>query len=225
LQVWDIEKNIQAFMKKFFLESIVPLIVAPLYYLLYLTWRVEEAGPPEVLQAYWRAKPRRACIYAHWHGDELVLVAFYSYKKLAVLSSLSKDGTIMARVLGILGYQVFRGSSSRGGARGLIGLIKAVKNDGSQAALAVDGPKGPIYEVKAGVVELARKTGQPIVPIRTTCDRAWYIPRAWNRSYVPKPFARVRVEFGPAIDVAAGASLEEITARVKAGLDALPGQT
>ncbi|RZA01407.1 MAG: DUF374 domain-containing protein, partial [Proteobacteria bacterium] len=175
------------------------------------------------LSTFANGKPRKACIYAHWHGDELVLVAYYSFRRLAVLSSLSKDGTIMARTLGILGYQVFRGSSSRGGARGLIGLIKAVKT-GSQAALAVDGPKGPIYEVKPGIVELARKTGQPIVPIRTTCDRAWYIPRAWNRSYVPKPFARVRVEYGEEIGVGAGASLEEITARVKAGLDGLKAQ-
>jgi len=223
LQVWDIEKNIKAFMKKFFLESLVPLLVAPLYWLLYATWRIEEAGPAEVLASYVHGRPRKACLYAHWHGDELVLVAYYSFRKLAVLSSLSKDGTIMARVLTLLGYQVFRGSSSRGGARGLIGLIKAVKG-GSQAALAVDGPKGPIYEVKPGIVELARKTGQPIVPLRTTCDRAWYIPRAWNRSYVPKPFAKVRVEYGAEIRVDAGDSVEELAAAVKRALDKLPAQ-
>lgn len=223
MQVWDIEKNIQAFMKKFFLESIVPLIVAPLYWLLSATWRIEEAGPAEVLGRFVQKKPREACLYAHWHGDELVLVAYYSFRRLAVLSSLSKDGTIMARVLTLLGYQVFRGSSSKGGARGLIGLIKAVKG-GSQAALAVDGPRGPIYEVKPGIVELARKTGKPIVPLRTTCDRAWYIPRAWNRSYMPKPFAKVRVEYGAEIAVNAGDSLEELAARVKKALDALPAQ-
>lgn len=211
-------------MKKFFLESLAPLLIAPLYWLLSATWRIKEFGPPEVLRAYVNGRPRRACLYAHWHGDELVLVAYYSYRRLAVLSSLSKDGTIMARVLTLLGYQVFRGSSSRGGARGLIGLIRAVKG-GSQAALAVDGPKGPIYEVKPGIVELALKTGQPIVPIRSTCDRAWYIPRAWNRSYVPKPFARVRVEYGPEIRPGAGESAGDVALRVKRALDTLPAQT
>jgi len=57
------------------------------------------------------------CLFAHWHGDELVLVGYYAHRRLAVLSSLSKDGSLMARVLELLGYQVFRGSSSRGGAR------------------------------------------------------------------------------------------------------------
>src|SRR5690606_36476314 len=114
--------------------------------------------------------PSKSCLYAHWHGDELVLVGYYSFRRLAVLSSLSKDGTLMAKTLQLLGYEVFRGSSSKGGARGLIGLIRAVKA-GSQAALAVDGPKGPIYEVKPGIVDLAARTGMPIVPLRTRCDR------------------------------------------------------
>ena len=104
----------------------------------------------------------------------------------------------MAKTLALLGYQIFRGSSSKGGARGLIGLIKAVKKD-SQAALAVDGPKGPIYVVKPGIVELAWKTGAPIVPVRTFARSAWFIPRAWNKCYVPKPFAKVEVKYAEAI--------------------------
>src|SRR5262245_39354183 len=124
------------------LFKILPYIVAPIYWLLSKTWRIEERGPPQVMARY--MKNREACLFAHWHGDELVLIGYYSYKKLAVLSSLSQDGSLMARTLELLGYQVFRGSSTRGGARGLIGLIRAVR-DGLQAALAVDGPKGPIY--------------------------------------------------------------------------------
>jgi lysophospholipid acyltransferase (LPLAT)-like uncharacterized protein len=210
-------------MGRFLAEKVLPFLIAPIYWLLYRTWRIEEFGPPSVLTLYVQSPTPRSCLYAHWHGDELVLVAYYSYRKLSVLASLSKDGSIMARTLELLGYRVFRGSSSRGGARGLIGLIRAVK-EGSQAALAVDGPKGPIYEVKPGIIELARKTGQPIVPVRTTADRAWYIPRAWNRSYMPKPFAKVRVAYGAEIPVEEADSLEAIAAKVKASLDSLPAQ-
>lgn len=181
--------------------------------------------PQTVLDRFVQTEARAPCVYAHWHGDELVLVAYYSFRRLAVLSSLSKDGTIMARTLQLLGYEVFRGSSSRGGARGLIGLIRAVK-EGSQAALAVDGPKGPIFEVKPGVVELAHRTGRPIIPVRTRCDRAWYIPRAWNHSYVPKFFARVDVEYGePILLPAELPSALEVCAQIKKSLDALPGQS
>lgn len=212
-------------MGRFFLETFIPILIAPIYWILSLTWRVEERGPKDVLERF--VSQGEPCLYAHWHGDELVLVGYYSYRNLAVLSSLSKDGTIMARVLNILGYQVFRGSSSKGGARGLIGLIKAVKS-GSQAALAVDGPKGPIYQVKPGIVELAAKTGQAIVPVRTQAERAWYIPKAWNRSYVPKFFARVKVEYGEPVliegridDAKIKIACEEIAQR----LNLIPGQS
>jgi lysophospholipid acyltransferase (LPLAT)-like uncharacterized protein len=198
--------------------KLLPYLLAPFIWLFSRTWRIHEFGPPDVLERFVnRRGPSEPCLYAHWHGDELVLVPYYSYRKLAVLSSLSKDGTLMARSLELLGYQVFRGSSSRGGARGLIGLIRAVK-EGSQAALAVDGPKGPLREVKAGILELANRTGMPVVPLRCRASRAWYIPRAWNHSYVPKPFTRVEVEYGE--PVPSGASAEEIKKR----LDAIPGQ-
>jgi lysophospholipid acyltransferase (LPLAT)-like uncharacterized protein len=198
--------------------KLLPYLLAPTIWLFSRTWRIHESGPKEVLERFVNRKgPSEPCLYAHWHGDELVLVPYYSYRRLAVLSSLSKDGTLMARTLELLGYQVFRGSSSKGGARGLIGLIRAVK-EGSQAALAVDGPRGPIYEVKPGIVELANRTGMPIVPLRCRASRAWYIPRAWNHSYVPKLFARVDVEYGEPLP--AQASPEE----VKAKLDAITGQ-
>ncbi len=203
---------------------VLPYLIAPLYWLLARTWRISEAGPPEVLTRFVnRRGPAEPCLYAHWHGDELVLVGYYSFRKLVVLSSLSKDGTLMARTLELLGYLVFRGSSSRGGARGLIGMIRAVK-EGHQGALAVDGPKGPIYEVKPGIVELAQRTGKPIVPVRARCDRAWYVPKAWNKSYLPKPFARVRVEYAAPIYTDANSEQKALCTAIKQELDKLPAQ-
>lgn len=205
------------------MSYLVPYLVAPIYWLLSRTWKIKELGPEKVLAKFVHCHSAMPCLYAHWHGDELVLVAYYSFRRLAVLSSLSKDGTIMARTLEMLGYRVFRGSSSRGGARGLIGLIRAVK-EGSQAALAVDGPKGPIYEVKPGIVELALKTGKPIIPVRTRCDRAWYIPRAWNRSYVPKFFAKVEVEYGEPLLIAEDADIATVCAQLREQLNLMAGQ-
>lgn len=205
-------------MGRWILEKIVPFLIAPLYWLYTRTWRLTEHGPDYVLEKFVRR--REPCVYAHWHGDELVLVGYYSFRGLAALSSLSKDGSIMALTLRLLGYRVFRGSSSKGGARGLLNLIRAVR-EGSQAALAVDGPKGPIYEVKPGVVELARKTGMPIVPIAAWSESAWFIPRAWNKSYLPKPFARVEVEYGDAIAASENATTEAICLKIRDSLEAI----
>lgn len=211
-------------MGRFLIENLAPYLLAPLYWLLSCTWRIKEVGPEPVLHAHVQTRMRQPCVFAHWHGDELVLIGYYANRRLAVLSSLSKDGTLMAKTLTLLGYQVFRGSSSRGGARGLIGLIRAVQA-GSQAALAVDGPKGPIYEVKPGVVELAQKTEKAVIPVRARCDRAWHFPKAWNKTYLPKPFARVEVEYGEAIPPPSAKSDAELTAacaKIKARLDAIP---
>ncbi len=210
-------------MGRFFAEYVIPYLLAPIYYLLSATWSIHEFGPLDVLDRYVDRKgPSASCNYSFWHGDELVLVGYYRYRRLAVLSSLSKDGTLMARTLTLLGYQVFRGSSSKGGARGLIGLIKAVRS-GSQSAMAVDGPRGPIYEVKPGVIELARKTGKPIIPLRTRADRAWRFPRSWNKTYLPKPFAVVEVEYGQPVFVGEESN-EEIALEVKRRMDAIPGE-
>jgi len=211
---------------RFLLEKFAPYLLAPIYWMLACTWRIRERGPKDVLATYVQSSVCKPCVFAHWHGDELVLIGYYANRHLAVLSSLSKDGTIMAKTLELLGYRVFRGSSSKGGARGLIGLIRAVQS-GSQAALAVDGPKGPIYEVKPGIVELAHRTERPIIPVRTRCNRAWFFTRAWNKSYLPKPFARVVVEYGePLVQNEAIKELDvpKACATIKERLDSIRGQ-
>ncbi len=204
---------------RFLLIYLVPLIIVPVYWLLYRTWRLREYGPSGIVEKY--MVKRTPCVFAHWHGDELVLVARMSYRRMGVLSSLSKDGTIMAHTLKLLGYRVFRGSSSRGGARGLIGLIRAIQS-GGQGGLAIDGPKGPIYEVKPGIVELALRTKKPIIAISCNADRAWYVPRAWNKSYMPKPFAKIDIHYSAEIwpQAADGKdrNITEVCAEVKAAL-------
>lgn len=140
-------------------------------------------------------------VYAHWHGDELLLVPVFAGRRYAVMSSRSRDGEWMARLLRRLGYYVVRGSSSRGGAGGLKGLVDAVRQEGLSASLAVDGPRGPVHQVKPGIVALAQATGLSIVPAAGAASRSWSIPGAWNQGFFPKPFSRCVVLFGEAIPV------------------------
>ncbi|MBY0370877.1 DUF374 domain-containing protein [bacterium] len=147
-------------------------------------------------------------LYAHWHGDELLLVPTFADEGYAVMSSRSKDGEKMAGLLQRLGYQVVRGSSSRGGAGGLKGLLDAVRS-GQSACFAVDGPRGPVHQVKPGIVSLAQWTGLPVYPIGVFATRKWFIPRAWNQGYYPKPFSRAVIWFGNPLRFPAEASEKE----------------
>ena len=151
-------------------------------------------------------KPR---VYAHWHGDELLLVGAYIGSGMSVMTSRSKDGELMGRVLRWLGFRVVRGSSSRGGAGGLKGLVDAVRKERRDASLAVDGPRGPIYEVKPGIIKLAQQTGCVLVPGAAAANRRIVFKNAWNRCYLPLPFARCVIVYGEPISVPADASSEE----------------
>lgn len=182
-----------------FVRIFLGWLVASLYLLLSLTWKkriINHSSNPDVLSPELASK----MVFAHWHGDELAVIGLVVYKKFSALSSLSKDGTIMAAALAFLGIKVVRGSSSRGGARGLVGLIQAARL-GYRATLAIDGPRGPYHEPKKGIFVLAKSLGASIVPARVTCDRAWVFRKSWNKAYLPKPFAKITYHFAEVLPV------------------------
>jgi lysophospholipid acyltransferase (LPLAT)-like uncharacterized protein len=175
-------------------QTVLGVLAWLIYRLLSSTWRISWQEPACMREAL---RERRPFIVAHWHGDELALLHVVKRYRLATLTSPSKDGRIMATLLKLLGASVSVGSSSRGGAAGLKGLIRLVRA-GHNCSFAVDGPRGPIYKLKPGVLEASRLLGCPIYYASITCDRAYHLHRSWNRAFLPKPFARLTIEWrGP----------------------------
>ena len=139
--------------------------------------------------------PKNAYVFGHWHGDELALIGYCRKSKFLTLSSQSKDGSIMAAALKVMGFAVARGSSSRGGMRGLVSMIRMVRNEPFFVSFAVDGPTGPRHKAKPGVHLFASKTGLPLYQCVVQCDRKWTLHKTWNKTYIPKPFARIYLYF------------------------------
>jgi hypothetical protein len=139
-------------------------------------------------------------IYAFWHGRQFLL--FHSHRNTGIVipASESRDGEIQARILKYFGFDVVRGSSKRKGDRALLGLVDALRK-GKSLALAVDGPRGPIYEAKQGVTYMAGKLNKPIVPVITSAERFWLLEKIWDRYLLPKPFTRGVIMYGEAIVV------------------------
>lgn len=137
----------------------------------------------------------RNLLIGFFHQDELCLLPFFKGKKLATLVSLSKDGNIMTGLAMKLGFQVVRGSSSRGAARALIGAIKTVQQ-GYNFAIAVDGPRGPIYKAKPGLSTISKKTNVPIMPLRAIPTRSITFKKSWNQARLPLPFSTIHLYFG-----------------------------
>ena len=127
------------------------------------------------------------------------------------LASRFRDGEIAAILLRGLGFNVVRGSTEegkaeKGGRTGALQLIEVLKR-GENVAITVDGPKGPPFKVKKGVVFLAQKTGAKIVPAVVRFERAKVL-NSWDRFTVPYPFTRGEVLTGEPITVSEEDSLE-----------------
>lgn len=148
-----------------------------------------DAEPFEAAQPY---RPGGGpLLFALWHGDHFPVLYAYRRHGIYVVTSRSNDGQILTRVLTGMGYRCVRGSSSRGGTKALIDLARKVRQ-GHDAAIAVDGPRGPRRLAKPGIVLLAKLTGSPIVPIAGALSRCWEF-RSWDRFRLPRPFARALV--------------------------------
>jgi lysophospholipid acyltransferase (LPLAT)-like uncharacterized protein len=142
----------------------------------------------------------RPWVLAFWHGTQWPLLAWRRRGRTVVLVSHSRDGAIQARALAVQGFVVVRGSSSRGGARGLAALVRAMRAGGLDAAFAVDGPRGPRGVVKGGAVVAARAAGAVLVPVAGGVRRGMVFERAWDRFAVAWPFTRVDVILGGPVD-------------------------
>jgi lysophospholipid acyltransferase (LPLAT)-like uncharacterized protein len=172
---------------------LIAFSVASFYWLLSRFWRLREEGPGPS-----DPSPK---LYAHWHGDELLLIRVCIHRRMAIMASRSKDGELMKRVLEFYGFRVVRGSSTRGGAAGLKGLIDVMKSGKYHSSLAVDGPRGPRFKVKPGILKLAQETGLPIIPGVAASSKRFVFKKSWNQCYLPLPFARCEVIYGEPIKV------------------------
>jgi lysophospholipid acyltransferase (LPLAT)-like uncharacterized protein len=171
---------------------VIPYIVFAVYKLLFWSWRVRIIEAPEVTDMMRR---QETFVIAHWHGDELGILHLLKPYNVSCIISTSKDGEIMNKAVQLLGAETVRGSSTRGGTQALKGIIR-LKKRGRRPSVAVDGPKGPIYQVKPGVFQISRLTGLPIVPISFHATRFHRFAKAWNQSRLPLPFAKVTIVWG-----------------------------
>ncbi len=109
-------------------------------------------------------------ILAFWHAQQLMMPLAFPGLEAHVLISQHRDGELIRRIVARFGLEAVRGSSTRGGAEAFRKLIRLGRS-GYNLVLTPDGPKGPRQIAKVGVVQLARATGLPIVPMAFGCSK------------------------------------------------------
>lgn len=199
-------------LRKIFTPKILGLIAFVIAKLLHFTFRYKSVNV-EVLES--NTDKTKGCIFALWHQD-LLATATYGQEqskrnKIYNMTSRSRDGEIVSAFFNKMGFGTIRGSSSRGALSGLKSMIDVLKA-GNSVCVAVDGPRGPIYEAKPGVILLAKKSGRPIIPFAAKISNK-IILHSWDRCEIPMPFAKCTILFGNPIFVDENADSQEIEAK------------
>jgi hypothetical protein len=145
-------------------------------------------------------------IFCLWHNRLPISMIVHRRhpRKLAALVSASKDGALLAAVLGTFSVEHVRGSSSRRGPQALRELTTRARQ-GYDLAVTPDGPKGPRYVVQSGVISLAQLTGHPIIPV-TCYTRRKICLRSWDGFQIPLPFSRCKLTLNKPMRVHRNAS-------------------
>lgn len=173
-----------------------------------LHFRVED--PANILAAS-REQP---LILAVWHNRLLLLPPVFSlcfpHRHNVGLISASRDGDVVSILVERFGHGTVRGSSSRQGVIALRQLVEALAA-GTNVLITPDGPRGPLYEVGQGIIFLAQKSGAAVVPMHMEYSTCWRL-KSWDRFFIPRPFSKVRIIFGPLQHVARTTGAEEFEA-------------
>ena len=138
-------------------------------------------------------------VLAFWHGTMLLPWYLHGNPSFAALTSKSKDGDLLAKILRKWNYEVVRGSSSVGGDVALGILIDYTKNDYS-IAITPDGPRGPRHKFKAGAVITAKKANVPII-LSGVGYKKRKVLKNWDKFEVPFFFSSAKIIYSDPIYV------------------------
>jgi lysophospholipid acyltransferase (LPLAT)-like uncharacterized protein len=126
-------------------------------------------------------------IYAFWHENMLLPAYQYGRSDIWVLISQHADGQMIAEACRHLGFQLVRGSKTRGGVEAVRQMLRLGRQD--HLAITPDGPRGPRRRIQPGLIYLAAQTGLPIVPVGIGFRRPWRLD-SWDHFALPRPWSR-----------------------------------
>ena len=153
--------------ERWFTLAVLPWAGAAVIRALGRSMRIETRGHEHVDRLYREGK---RVIIAVWHARQLMMPLSYRGTLAHILISQHQDGEIIARIVERFGLRAVRGSSTRGGVPALRELIRLGRS-GVDLVVTPDGPKGPPQVAKMGVIQLARASGLPIIPLAFGCSK------------------------------------------------------
>jgi len=198
-------KLVKRFFQQPWLQNLIPVVAWLYVFLVTKTLKYTIQGE-EYLEE--RKKAGQPIILACWHGGLLVPMYYLRDQGIYVLSSTHRDSEYLAWVLQRFGWRLIKGSSGRGGVKAFIEMMHKVQ-EGAMVAMTPDGPTGPAKKLKPGLLQLAKKTGVPIIPTGVAATPSRHL-KTWDSFLLPKFGAKVSLVFGQPFTVLGNLTEEEI---------------
>lgn len=190
--------------RAFLMKHLVPPMALAAYRSLAGSWRYQTHHGERFTDLVAAGQP---VVGAFLHARTFQLLHYFSLPERGrwiLMCSQSRDGDAMTRVEEGLGFRVARGSSGKGGARALVEMIKAQREDrGLNSCLAIDGSRGPRGIAQLGIITLAQKAGGVILPVAGSSADARIWQKSWDRTVLPRRGATVHVAMGEPLAVPA----------------------
>ena len=191
-------------------------IITPIYRVWMSTLRVRFLAPSNTRK---HIESGEAAIFALWHEGLACTLWVCRRRGLIAMVSRHRDGELVTRLAQKFGFGAERGSSTRGGSSALRGMIERAK-EGHPLAITPDGPKGPRRVAQAGALEIARRSGVPIIPVLPIAERAHRF-RSWDRMALPWPWARTLLLYDEPLALKPESDTDEALTELQKRLDSL----
>lgn len=131
-------------------------------------------------------------LFSVWHEHTFQCIYFYRNQNAGAIVENSRNGEVLAALVEEFGSKTFvvaNDPKDRQSVKGTIQFMKYLQ-EGHDGILAVDGPRGPYHQPKAGILYIAQKTGHAIIPIGVWYERAFTCWWRWDKYKIPLPFSR-----------------------------------
>ncbi len=197
-----------------FLLGVAPWLAAKTMSWLHRRLKPEIIGVQEVSRLW---TDRQPVILSFWHDQLFLMVKGYGGEGAKVLISASKDGELIARTMAYFDVGSVRGSSNRG-ARAAFKEMIGLSHEPLDLVFTPDGPKGPRHIVKEGVVQLARISGRPIVPMAFACSNGHRF-QSWDRFLLPYPWGKAVYSFGAPLYYDKNETMDDFRDKVQKAMD------
>lgn len=196
------------------IARIGPVLASWVIRFLYATMKISVVNRAAADRYWLNGEP---VILAFWHDQLLMMIKGYYGPGAKILISPSGDGELIARTMACFGQGAVRGSSSRGGTAALREMLKLAKEP-FDLVVTPDGPKGPRHEVKLGVVQLARLTKRPVLPMAFVASRGHRF-KSWDRFLLPYPLARGVYAFGDVLEFGDSETADAFATRLERAMN------